>query len=131
MVKEKEKLSTREYLVFGILLFVGLYPTYALRGLFNSGSIYLVLIKSSLDMVRWNPEVYERELSHLEEYWSMIGTTGQLNAWILAIIAFLVGIMVMRWINKLGTWGGLKHALGCIAFFTIIILISNFISNLI
>ena len=131
MVEEKEKLSIREYLAFGILLFVGYSTISSILFTLSSNSIYSVLIESSLDMVRSNPEVFERELSHLEEYWAMIGFRGQFFALILAISAFLIGIMVMRWINRMGTWEALKNVLGCIVFFVIIILIGNFISDLI
>lgn len=131
--KKKGKLDTREYLAFGILLFMGYEAISSLLFTFSSSSVYLTLIKSSLDSIRensGNSEVFERELRILEEYWFIIGFRGQLFALILAIVAFLIGIMVMRWINKMGALEGLKHILGCIAFIMIVFLVVNFISSL-
>jgi ribosomal protein L40E len=122
--KEK-KLDTKEYVAFIILLILGDFSMSSLHTRFAAISHLL----SWLDRIMANPEFHKEEINALKELAVSMADGWQFNAWMLAIVGFLLGIILMRWINKIGKWEGLKHALGCIAFAVIIVLIAKLISH--
>jgi ribosomal protein L40E len=123
--KEKEKLDTKEYVAFIILLILGDFSMSSLHTRFAAVSYLL----SWLDRIMASPEFHKEELNALKELVVSMADGWQFNAWMLAIVGFLLGIMSMRWIDKIGKREGLKHALGCIAFVVIIMLIGKLISH--
>lgn len=101
--KKRKKRDRKEYVAFIILLILGDFSLDALHERFTNIS-YLI---SALDRIMTNPEFYKEELNTLKELSIIMVNGWQFNAWMLAIVGFLLGIMLMCWINKIGKWESL------------------------
>ncbi|MGD2248793.1 MAG: zinc ribbon domain-containing protein [Candidatus Methanofastidiosia archaeon] len=123
--KEKEKLDIKEYVAFIILLILGDFSLMNFHTRFAAISHLL----SWLDRIMANPEFYKEELNAMKDLAVSMVDGWQFNAWMLAIVGFLLGIMLMRWINKIGKGEGFKHALGCFILIIIFKLIAKSTAN--
>lgn len=116
-----------DILVF-FLLFVVVVTAEGLHDFLASDSVIWGLIKSSISLAAKSPEEYSDYLSFAEESWGTVGTHCQTSALVIGIASFLIGIIVMHWINRMGLKDGIKHFLTFAVFLAVIILIVKLIA---
>lgn len=115
--------TTKGDTAFFFLLLTAVIIVNGLRDLFASDGILFDMLKSYISFAAQYPEQSGDMLTSADELWADIGAHCQAYALVLGIVCFLMGIIVMHRINKMGTKEGLKHILRYVVFIAVIILV--------
>lgn len=119
--------TTKGDIAFLFLLLAVVIIVNGLRDFLASDSITFDMIKSYISFAAQYPEQFGDMLTSADKIWADIGAYCQVSAWVLGIVCFLMGIIVMHRVNKMGTKEGLKHVLKYVLFVAVIILVVEFI----
>lgn len=79
------------------------------------------------DSLNWVMIKHNVGLSLAEEIRASIRTGCQISALVIGVASFLIGVIVMHWISKMGMREGIKYSLTYIVLFAVIILIAKLI----
>ena len=118
---------TKGDVAFFLLLIIGVITMNSIRYNLASDGVTWGVIKDWISLASKYPDEFGDNLTLAEEAWSQTGIYCQTSALVLGITGFLMGIIVMHWINKLGLREGLTKAFGYIILVIIIVLIVELI----
>lgn len=118
---------TKRDIAFFLLLAIMVITVNGLHDFLASDSILFDMLKSYISLAAQYPEQFGDMLTSADELWVDIGAQCQFSALVLGIVCFLMGIIVMHRINKMGIKEGFKHILTYVVFVAVIILIVEFI----
>jgi len=123
----KDSQNIKGSAVFMFLLLILYMYVSGLHDFLASDSAIFGAIKSYISLAAQFPEEYGDLLTSADKWWATIGAYCQTSTCVVGIVSFLIGIIVMYWINKMGKRESFKHILKYIVFVAVIILVVEFI----